>query len=74
MESKATIAETAHLNHTCKTMAAHIWRETPATAKNNIIILALGGSMALIAYAIHKNYCVKITENGIILEPGVVEA
>lgn len=74
MEDRAMTAGTAHLYHMAKTMATHVWRETPVAAKNNTIILAVGGPIALIVYAIHKNYCIKITENAIILEPSTVAA
>lgn len=57
MENKALTTEIVHLSHTTKTMA---------------VILAIGGGLTLIAYAIHEHYGIKIASNGIIFEPTLV--
>ena len=72
MESKAMITGAVDMYQTVKMVVEHWWRETPANTKNNTIVLAVCGAVALIGYAIHEHYCVKITPNGITLEPGTM--
>ena len=72
MESKAMITGAVDMYQPVKMVVDHWWRKTPANTKNNTIGLAVCGVVALIGYAIHEHYCVKITPNGITLEPGTM--
>lgn len=74
MESKAIIPGVVDMYQPVKMAAAHLWRETPANTQNNTIVLAMCGALAFIGYAIHEHYCVKITPNGVTLEPSTITA